>query len=165
MSSDTVGISHIAIGVTDLEESIAFYRDVLGLTVSLQDEEVGTGLAPFHRHAAYLRWKNGPATGFIVLDRHIGQEPFGKPAEIFQLGFHHIAFSVTSVAAVLEKARKLGAHIIHEGSAVGGRAYGYPVAKEAPPMVITAFLNDPDGNIIQIDEWIDKSETRERSRS
>ena len=32
-------ISHVAIGVCDIERSLSFYRDLLGLTVSLDKEE------------------------------------------------------------------------------------------------------------------------------
>ena len=34
-----LGISHVAIGVSDMERSLRFYRDLLGLTVSLDKEE------------------------------------------------------------------------------------------------------------------------------
>ena len=33
------GISHVAIGVADMERSLHFYRDLLGLTVTLDKEE------------------------------------------------------------------------------------------------------------------------------
>ena len=33
------GISHVAIAVSDMERSLRFYRDLLGLTVSLDKEE------------------------------------------------------------------------------------------------------------------------------
>ena len=34
------GISHVAIGVSDMERSLPFYRDVLGLEVMLDAEDV-----------------------------------------------------------------------------------------------------------------------------
>jgi catechol 2,3-dioxygenase-like lactoylglutathione lyase family enzyme len=33
------GISHVAIGVSDMERSLHFYRDLLGLAVTLDKEE------------------------------------------------------------------------------------------------------------------------------
>jgi catechol 2,3-dioxygenase-like lactoylglutathione lyase family enzyme len=34
------GISHVAVGVRDMDRSVAFYRDVLGLRVGFDDIEV-----------------------------------------------------------------------------------------------------------------------------
>ncbi len=56
------GISHMAIGVSDMVRSLPFYRDLLGLEVMLDTEEkIGSG----SRHAVYLRW--GKDSGFLVL--------------------------------------------------------------------------------------------------
>src|SRR5208282_1443773 len=47
------GISHVAIGVSDMVRSLPFYRDLLGLEVMLDTEEkIGSG----SRHAVYMRW-------------------------------------------------------------------------------------------------------------
>jgi catechol 2,3-dioxygenase-like lactoylglutathione lyase family enzyme len=46
------GISHVAIGVSDMVRSLPFYRDLLGLEVMLDTEEkIGSG----SRHAVYMR--------------------------------------------------------------------------------------------------------------
>ena len=43
------GVSHVAIGVSDMDRSLPFYRDVLGLTVTREAEEDVGGLpALFH---------------------------------------------------------------------------------------------------------------------
>ncbi len=64
-------ISHIAVGVSDMERSLDFYRDLLGMHVSLDTEEelpgFGGGEAQ-KRRAVYLRWREGPHETFIVLD-------------------------------------------------------------------------------------------------
>jgi catechol 2,3-dioxygenase-like lactoylglutathione lyase family enzyme len=61
------GISHVAIGVSDMERSLRFYRDLLGLTVTLDKEEPVRGSerlfadpAQNRRRAVYLKWAEGP---------------------------------------------------------------------------------------------------------
>jgi len=70
------GISHVAIGVADMERSLHFYRDLLGLTVTLDKEEPVRGSDRLfadpeqnRRRAVYLRWADGPEAGFIVLSQ------------------------------------------------------------------------------------------------
>ena len=52
------GISHVAIGVRDIERSLSFYRDLLGLTVSLDKRSrcaVRSGCSPSRRKTAAAR--------------------------------------------------------------------------------------------------------------
>ena len=144
-------ISHIAIGVTDMHRSLGFYRDVLGMHVSLDTEEEvpSIGDAPaFKRRGVYLRWREGPHETFIVLDQQLSREPFGSPPELFQVGTHHWGFWVASVDAVVERAEAAGVPIVVRPTNGDSAAYG-----EAPGEVLrSAFLRDPDGNIVQLDQ-------------
>ena len=87
-------ISHIAVGVTDMQRSLGFYRDVLGMHVSLDTEEelpgFGGGEAQ-KRRAVYLRWREGPHETFVVLDQQLSREPFGEPPTLFMLAKHSCA--------------------------------------------------------------------------
>ncbi|MBY0400656.1 VOC family protein, partial [Myxococcota bacterium] len=61
-------VSHIAVGVRDMDRSLAFYRDVLGLHVSLDAiEELPSiaGSPPLRRRGVYLRWREGSDESFI----------------------------------------------------------------------------------------------------
>ena len=55
------GFSHVAVGVTDMETSLGFYRDLLGLTVTLDVEEGAFGgpQDAYRRRAVYLRLHPG----------------------------------------------------------------------------------------------------------
>ena len=64
------GISHVAIGVSDMERSLRFYRDLLGLTVTLDKEEPVRGSerlfaepAQNRRRAVYLKWNKSVGLG------------------------------------------------------------------------------------------------------
>ena len=61
------GISHIAICVRDLDKSLVFYRDILGMTVSLdviQDTSTGSRAYTYKHHrdtprVVQLGWGEG----------------------------------------------------------------------------------------------------------
>ena len=60
-------VSHIAVGVRDMDRSLHFYRDLLGLKVCLDTMENIGGLKTLFvnpmkgkRRAVYLRFEEGP---------------------------------------------------------------------------------------------------------
>jgi catechol 2,3-dioxygenase-like lactoylglutathione lyase family enzyme len=150
------GLSHVAIGVRDMDASLAFYRDIVGLDVALDIVENGAEVAAFHRRAVYLRWGNdGPAASFIVLDQNLDGPAPGKPAELFQHGVHHYAFWVDDLEAILDRAKVNGVKSLGGPFMVPGKPYGYSDADDVKPMVKTGLIYDPDGNVVQLDQWID----------
>ncbi|MEZ4334390.1 MAG: VOC family protein [Myxococcota bacterium] len=144
-------VSHIAVGVRDMDRSLAFYRDVLGLHVSLDAiEELPSiaGAPPIRRRGVYLRWREGRDESFIVLDQQLSQAPFGEPPKTFQVGTHHWGLWVDDVDAMVERAEAAGVPVVVRPANGDTLAYGEP----AGGVVRTAFLRDPDGNIVQLDQ-------------
>ena len=146
------GFSHVAIGVTDPDRSLAFYRDVVGLTLCMDTEEKGEGPPPVHRRAIYFRWKPESIEGFIVLDHHFNHPPKSQASEMFEVGFHHIAFAVDDVEVIHKRALQSGTEVIRSPIAREGFYWGMP--GDDKPAVITLLIKDPDGNIVQFDQWI-----------
>ena len=65
-------ISHVAVGVRDMDRALRFYRDALGLRVKLDTiEEIPgfEGSEARKRRAAYLGWSEGRHESFVVLDQ------------------------------------------------------------------------------------------------
>jgi len=90
------GISHIAIGVRDMEKSLPFYRDVLGLRVVRDEvERMGgmSGVTDNKRRASRLVWDNGLWATYVVLSQSAGTAS-GTPSKLDQIGIHHFAFWV-----------------------------------------------------------------------
>jgi catechol 2,3-dioxygenase-like lactoylglutathione lyase family enzyme len=137
------GISHIAIGVSDMARSLPFYRDQLGLEVMLDTEEkVGNGA----RHAVYMRW--GKDGVFLVLSQTLGREPSGKPLRLHQVGLHHFAFAVDDLEKRVEKLKAAGVKILMAPYAADTIAYG----EKSGGKVLTCLFEDPDGTILQFDQ-------------
>jgi lactoylglutathione lyase len=143
-------ISHIAICVRDLERSLRFYRDALGLRVDKDElQSTRTGGLPYlyrHRHAqrrvVHLRYGSGATTPFLVLTEHPGDPVSGEPIMLDQVGISHLSFTVPDVAEVTRRLLALGAETC-----------GPPDAfKDASGRIRTVFFRDPDGILVQFDE-------------
>jgi len=145
-------ISHVAVGVRDMERSLRFWRDALGLRVKLDTVEelpgVSGGAPARKRRAAYLGWSEGRHESFVVLDQPLSIEPSGEPARLFQTGLHHFSFWVDDIAQAVARVRAAGFEVLFDPAEGDTIAYG-----EAPGgRVLTTFLRDPDGNYVQLDQ-------------
>ncbi len=88
-------ISHIAIGVRDMDTSLPFWTDVVGLHVSLDaTEEFTMDGKTTRRRGVYLREQEGADEPFIVLDQGLTTPYGGEPTPLFQIGVHHFGFWV-----------------------------------------------------------------------
>lgn len=117
-------IGHVHLKVTDLERSIAFYRDVMGLDVTQKygDQAAFLSAGGYHHHIGLNTWfsKDGP------------------PASKRSPGLFHVAFLYPDRAALAQALRTaLDAGVDIEGAADHG-------VSEA------VYFSDPDGNGIEI---------------
>ena len=137
-------LDHAAISVADLDRSIAFYRDVLGLEVTRIIEcppERGlgrvVGMPGCAARIAHL--ESGP----VMLELFQYLKPEGKPIPPDHTqadhGLTHIGFSSTDVRADYERLKKLGV-----------RTFGEPV--EFRPGVWLFYFYGPDGEVCELRE-------------
>lgn len=107
----TTHIEHIGIAVKDLDESIKFYEDVLGLKCynieEVTDQKVRT---------AFFRVGQ---TKVELLESTSDDGPVAKFIEKRGEGVHHIAFAVNNIDQALEHARKQGVQLIDQQSRKG----------------------------------------------
>jgi catechol 2,3-dioxygenase-like lactoylglutathione lyase family enzyme len=150
------GISHVAIGVCNMERSLHFYRDLLGLQVMRDNRAENTGGMPalFHdpqrgqqRRGVYLRWQEGPDAAFLVLSEHPGP-PSGVAIKLDQVGIHHFSFWVEDLQAVYERVRAAGVPILLPPTVGDTEALGEPPGGK----ILSTLLQDPDGIIVQLDQ-------------
>jgi len=144
-------ISHVAIGVTDMERSVLFYRDVIGLRVRQDQTEELPGMAgeePRKRRAVYLCFSEGPYESFVVLDQQLTIPSFGEAARLFETGVHHFSFWVDDLDAVAERARGADVEFAFGPAEAGTETYGEPPGGQ----VRTVIVQDPDGNLVQLDQ-------------
>lgn len=102
-------IAHIGIAVRDLDDSTAFYRDVLGLPVVPLDDADGARIA-------------GLATGeslVELLEPAQPESPIGKFIAKRGPGIHHVCFAVDDLDAALDRCRAHGIRLIDETPRLG----------------------------------------------
>ena len=146
------GVSHVAVGVSDMERALVFYRDIIGLHVTLDTVEGGAGgglVGANRRRAVYLRSVEGPDAFFVVLDQQLDREPFGSPPRILQLGTHHFAFWVDDVHDLFDRMMDEGFRQVIPPTETDAVAYG---EEAGSGRVLTAIVKDQDGNPVQLDQ-------------
>ena len=134
----TARIGHVHLKVSDLERSIAFYRDVLGFTLKADGRAFGLP-------AAFLA-----AGGY---HHHIGLNTFesaGAPAPPpGHTGLYHVAIVYPDRMSLARAVKRLVSHGVKWD---GGRDHGG---------TLSVYLKDPDGNGIELyydrpeHEWFD----------
>lgn len=152
----TRGISHITISVRDLDRSLRFYRDVLGLRVTREAREtvkVPALLANDQRgglrRAVYLRWEHGPHATFILLVQY-PRPATGEAPTFDRVGIHHFSFWVDNLLEMYEKLRAAGAKVQMPPATVDTSLIG----EEAGSKVLTTMFEDPDGIVLQLDQRV-----------
>lgn len=99
-------ISHIGIAVRDLEQQVAFYRDVLGLrltgTETIEDQQVKVAIFQVGESAIELLC---PTSAESPVARFLDQK--GE-------GIHHLAYQVEGIQETLDGLSKNGARLIDE---------------------------------------------------
>jgi len=109
-------LANVGLHVSDIERSLGFYRDLLGMTVHIdsgwQDDPAllalsgtpGGAIRIVNLHAA-----DAPAGASITLVQLRGLDRRPAAGHVFQdPGTAHLAFTVTDLDAALDRARGLG---------------------------------------------------------
>ena len=115
-------IAHVGIAVPDLEQALAFYRDVLGLTPHAPEAADGATIVslPFGESEVELLAPDSP------------DGPIAKFLARRGAGIHHICYRVADLDAALAACRRAGYRLIDETprSGAGGHriAFVHPKA-------------------------------------
>ena len=135
-------MTHIGIGVSDLERSLRFYRDLLGFTwehaLDVEGEPTDTllRLRGTKLHAEYLT-----RDGVRIELLHFASPPAPARPErpLNQHGLTHLSFRVTDLDAVLEGLRAAGERVLDE------TIIRFPEWQSAACLIL-----DPDGQVLEL---------------
>jgi methylmalonyl-CoA/ethylmalonyl-CoA epimerase len=106
-----VTIDHIGIAVGDLEASLAFFRDVLGLELEAPEE------VPSQRVRAHFLQAGEAALELV--EPTAGDSPIAKFVERRGPGLHHVALRVDDIVAALAELKARGVRLIDEAPRPG----------------------------------------------
>jgi lactoylglutathione lyase len=142
------GLHHVGVTVADLDRSLAFYRDLLGIDVRERSEEAGgdvatiTGLAGAHVRIADLELGDGRV---IELLEYVA--PAGRPLaqRTCDPGSCHLALEVPDIAAAARRLRDAGVEL---------RSDPVTLADAGPHWtgVRVVYTIDPDGVTVELVE-------------
>jgi catechol 2,3-dioxygenase len=134
-------IGHVHLRVADLERALVFYRDLIGLAVTVDGPAVGLPGAAFlaagdyHHHLALNTWQSNG----------------GSPPPQGHTGLHHFAIVLPDRAALATVVARLLDH-------------GHPLdGAEDHGATVAVYLRDPDGNGLELaydrprEQWFDAS--------
>jgi catechol 2,3-dioxygenase-like lactoylglutathione lyase family enzyme len=147
-------IDHVNLVVADLPHMLAFYRDVLGLTVTKQvtisGEWIGrtVGLENVRAEVVYLDLAEGARIELIkfLSPEAIHAAGMDRPNA---LGLRHLAFKVADIDAVAAGLRAAGVEFFSDVQAVPDSQVTYAggVRKRL------VYFRDPEGNILELCEY------------
>ncbi|MGH7932411.1 MAG: VOC family protein [Candidatus Binataceae bacterium] len=150
------GVSHIAIGVRDMEKSLRFYRDLLGLEVKYDQVQPIGGLNSLYanpekgrRRAVHLHYGNGSCAGFLVLTEMPGGMS-GEAIKLDQVGISHFSWWVDDLRGICDRLRNAGVNILVPPYETESAGYGETPGKK----YLTCLFEDPDGIMLQLDQRV-----------
>jgi catechol 2,3-dioxygenase-like lactoylglutathione lyase family enzyme len=147
-------IDHVNIVVSDMPRMLAFYRDVLGFTVTKQVTISGdwigktVGLTNVSAEVVYLDLPSGPR---IELLRFLSPDAIRVPGvdRPNAVGLRHMAFKVDDVDETMNKLRAAGVEFFSGVQTVPDSQVTYAggVRKRL------VYFRDPEGNILELCEY------------
>jgi catechol 2,3-dioxygenase-like lactoylglutathione lyase family enzyme len=124
---------HVGLATLDLEQSIAFYRDVMGFDFSSRKRlSDGREQAVFLIGEGILVLFQSPSGNYVEKARHV------------RSGMHHLAFALEPEAydGVIERCETAGVALMRQAINSGARGKG-----------LATYFYDPDGNDIEIKKY------------
>jgi len=142
----TIGMSHNALYVKDLDKSLHFYRDLMGMKLTHEQTE-GTGEGA--RRAAYLRWDEEPSAFVLVIAQYVGKSR-EEPTAGVRTAMDHFCFYVDDIHAMYERLTAEGLKCSSVPREINFGLFGGPRGSR----VLSMFCDDPDGLPIQLEQLI-----------
>jgi catechol 2,3-dioxygenase-like lactoylglutathione lyase family enzyme len=139
-------VHHSAICARDVDSSLRFYRDGLGLEVMMDSEFDGDWPALFgakvsRLHSVFLGDPAAPDSGIVELVSLDGMPDGPGPADQPMTGFFLLSFYVSDVDAVLTRLAELG---------LGGQSTRIALPAPGGATVAMATVRDPDGVLVEL---------------
>ena len=143
---DATCVTHIGICVSDMDRSLAFYRDILGMTVlgdRMTDPTEGGRLHNYLHERQARRWVSlaygDGATPTLTLTSHPGDNPDGEPIKLDMVGISHISFGVEDVNGLTQELLSKGVELAR------------PIQSftNADGDIRSIYVFDPDGILVQ----------------
>ena len=139
-------VTHIGICVSDMDKSLEFYRDALGMTVlgdRMTDPTEHGRTHNYLRERQARRWVSlaygDGATPTLTLTSHPGEDSDGEPIKLDMVGISHISFGVADVKSLTHE-------LLDKGVELAGPIESFT---DADGDIRSIYVFDPDGILVQ----------------
>ena len=146
-------VSHIAICTRDMEKSLAFYRDMLGMRVLADGFTDPTEGGRLHNYQQARKSRRRVSLSFgtgkkptLTITSHPDEEIAGAALKLDQMGITHFSFTVPNTEGLLEE-------LMAKGAQLGGPRESFT---NAQGRIRSFYVYDPDGIIIQFDSGLNE---------
>jgi len=146
-------VSHIAICTRDMEKSLGFYRDILGMRVLFDGETSPTEGGRPHNYQEARKSRRRVSLSFgagkkptLTITSHPGEAIAGEPLKLDQLGITHFSFTVPDPQALMQE-------LLAKGVPLGGPREAFTSSQGR---VRSFYVHDPDGILIQFDSGLNE---------
>ena len=142
-------VAHIGFTVSDMDRSISFYRDTLGLDFLGEMKMEGPETeALFQRRGcsarvAYLCPKNNHNVPPVELIQFLDQPAVSGTPSLFQTSISEFCFTTDDIDCDYETLKNRGVVFLSEPQTFDSTAYGFGKSR-------AVYLKDPDGNILEL---------------
>lgn len=138
-------IRHFGIVVRDMERSLAFYRDLLGMEIRNRKEEKGlyldTLLGVENGEILTAKLSSGAGSSLLELIEFTSpRDPDPRRREVNSVGPTHIALTVVDLGKLSAALRENGIQFLSE-----------PIVSPDKKVKLV-FCRDPDGNLVELVE-------------
>lgn len=143
------GIIHVGLTVTDLDRSVSFYRDVLGLEYLGEMEMDGPETeALFQKpgcraRVAYLNGSRALAAPPVELIQFVGQTVEQQTGDLFRTSISEICFAVEDIDRTYQRLLDRGVEFLSEPQTFDSTQYGFGKSR-------AVYLRDPDGIVLEL---------------
>lgn len=147
-------IMHVGITVSDIEKSISFYRDILGLTykgmLTMEGEETDLlfGSKDSKAKVAYLNGSNEIIAPPVELIQFVNKKASKEKADLFKTSISEICFAVKDIDKVYK-------HLVENNVECLSAPQPFDFTKDGFGKSKAIYFKDPDGIILELMEVVE----------
>ena len=123
----------MGIAVRSVDDSMDFYRDILGMAHVPLDDSDGARIAGFQAGESLVE----------LLEPDVGDNPIARFIDRRGPGVHHICFAVDDLDEVLDRCRSAGLRLIDESPRIGAEGKRIAFLHPSSTGGVLVELSDP----------------------
>ena len=144
-------MNHVGLSVTDMQRSLQFYRDYLGMeelmSLDISDDRIGRVIGIEGAKCKIVHLKLDQTILELFEYKNPRGEKFASKMRQCDIGFSHIGFEVNDIHRHIEELKQMGVEMLGE-------------TVEFRPGVWVAYFRGPDGEVVEFRQQNEENEDK-----